>query len=538
MALESGSGATLLGPPTEAATGGYASFSNLSIDQAGGPYTLQVTSSGLSPTTVGPVSITAGTATVLAILTPPPAKVTAGSPFSISVESEDMYGNPASSFSNSVTIALSNKQAGALHGILTRTATDGVITYTGLTLDTTGSDYAIQALSVGMKAATSTAITVNPSAATTLVVSAAPPATLNAGTQFGLSFKVEDAYGNAVTGFPGTVSLSLIGANGPAALSGGATSVSATSGYANYYPLSIDTAAVGYTIQASSPGLAPVSAGPITIIGLPSTQLAVEVQPPSSIGPGAGFGFVVAAVDQYGNPDPKFNGPISIAVPAGMGFSLGGTVTVTASQGVASFQGLTLGGPTNPVSIQVSASGLAGTSTSLISLTTPTTTTTGSGAPVVTMTSVQVVKVKVKHKSTTEILIGFSGSLNAAEASNIAEYTLIQAGKKQSFTGKGTKHLPLLNAVYNAANHTVALTPKRKLPNKPIELILNGQSPSGLEDSNGNLIDGNRDGQPGGNGIAVLKGKTATITAVAVNSAAVDLVLESGILPVPSRKSR
>ena len=61
---------------------------------------------------------------------------------------------------------------------------------------------------------------------------------------------------------------------------------------------------------------------------------------------------------------------------------------------------------------------------------------------------------------------------------------------------------------------------------KAVELIVNGASASGLEDSYGRLIDGNNDGQAGGNAVAVLKGKTATITSASVNSAAVDVLLQ------------
>lgn len=55
---------------------------------------------------------------------------------------------------------------------------------------------------------------------------------------------------------------------------------------------------------------------------------------------------------------------------------------------------------------------------------------------------------------------------------------------------------------------------------------MNGQTPSGLEDSSGRLIDGNEDGQPGGDAVAVLRGKGVTITALSGGSAAVDRLVE------------
>ena len=76
------------------------------------------------------------------------------------------------------------------------------------------------------------------------------------------------------------------------------------------------------------------------------------------------------------------------------------------------------------------------------------------------MTGVDVVKNK-KHQ-VTEIILAFSGGLNAAEAANIAEYSLVEAGKKGSFTAKNAKTIKLRSAVYNSANDTVTLTPKKK----------------------------------------------------------------------------
>ena len=119
------------------------------------------------------------------------------------------------------------------------------------------------------------------------------------------------------------------------------------------------------------------------------------------------------------------------------------------------------------------------------------------------MTSVNDVKNK-KHQ-VTEIIVTFSGALNAGQATNIAEYELITAGKGGSFTAKNAKVIKLRSAAYNSANNTVTLTPKKKFSlSKATELIVNGEPPSGLEDSSGRLIDGNDDGQAGGDAVAII----------------------------------
>ncbi len=149
----------------------------------------------------------------------------------------------------------------------------------------------------------------------------------------------------------------------------------------------------------------------------------------------------------------------------------------------------------------------------------------------------EVIKLK-KRKKTTDLVISFSGGLNPALASNAGEYELVVAGKHKSFTAKNAKKLSFSSAVYSAANSTVALTPSKKnLPKKLMELVVNGEPVSGLEDTSGRLIDGNNDGQPGGNATAVIRGKSVTITSAIARSTMVDLLLEQGHLSAPRRKS-
>jgi hypothetical protein len=106
---------------------------------------------------------------------------------------------------------------------------------------------------------------------------------------------------------------------------------------------------------------------------LPSnaTQLFVRTQPPSSLTAGTSFGFVVVVEDQYGNVDPSFDGNVSVAVASGSSSTLGGTTTVTASNGIATFTGLTLTQSSTPVSLLVTSTGLTGTTTNPITVTPP-----------------------------------------------------------------------------------------------------------------------------------------------------------------------
>ena len=93
-------------------------------------------------------------------------------------------------------------------------------------------------------------------------------------------------------------------------------------------------------------------------------------------------------------------------------------------------------------------------------------------------------------------------------------YRLVIAGNQGSFTARNATVVKVSKAKYFAASSpdTVTLIPRTPfMVRKPVELTINGSSPSGLEDAEGRLIDGNQDGQPGGNAVAVLGKNGVTI---------------------------
>jgi hypothetical protein len=163
------------------------------------------------------------------------------------------------------------------------------------------------------------------------------------------------------------------------------------------------------------------------------------------------------------------------------------------------------------------------------------------------MTHVQMVFNK-KHQ-VTQILVTLSGQVNTAEAQNPSIYRLTTAGKKGSFTAKNAKVIALKSAAYNAANDTVTLTPKKPFAlTKPVQLQVNGLAPSGLQDTSHRLIDGNHDGQPGGDAVAVLArggitlGRIAPTGGMSPAAGLVDALLArdgmNDLVPRPSRKPR
>ena len=120
--------------------------------------------------------------------------------------------------------------------------------------------------------------------------------------------------------------------------------------------------------------------------------------------------------------------------------------------------------------------------------------------------SIQAVRLGKSKKRTQVIVLQFSGALNAGDAQSIGDYSIvtIPSTKKHKSTV-----VALSQATYNAAINTVRLLTRKPLVlNPPLKLTING---AGLLDSLGRPLDGNRDGQPGGNCVATLSKSGATI---------------------------
>jgi plastocyanin len=151
-----------------------------------------------------------------------------------------------------------------------------------------------------------------------------------------------------------------------------------------------------------------------------------------------------------------------------------GTATITAS----------IGGVSGSTQVAVTASALS----------TP---------PPVTVTSVQAIV--DKHHRVAEIVVQFSGPVNASEAENKGMYRLTMTGKGDSFIARNASVVKLASARYNAALDEVILKPMRRFaPASCVQVVIDGQQQRGLQDSYGRVINGNHDGQPGGDVVFII----------------------------------
>ena len=367
MAITAGTGttgATLGGAVAVAAVSGVASFSTLNINLSGTGYTLGAGAGGLTGATSAPFDIGAASATQLEYMVQPTDAV-AGSAIApaIQVLARDGFGNLATGFSGAITLVISpgTGTAGAiLSGTATISASGGVASFSTLSIDKAGTGYTLAATSGGLSGATSSAFAVAVGTADKLVFTIQPSnTTAGAAVAPAIEVTAQDAVGNIVTGFTGAVTID-IGTNPVGGVLTGTTTVSATAGVASFSNLSIAKSGTGYTLTASAGGLVGATSTAFNIVAGVATQLSYTVQP-STVAAGASItpAVEVAALDLLGNLATTFTGNVTMAIgtnPAAG--TLSGTMTVSASAGIASFSNLKIDKSGTGYTLVASSSGL------------------------------------------------------------------------------------------------------------------------------------------------------------------------------------
>jgi uncharacterized delta-60 repeat protein len=345
-------------------------MSSMTAEPDGDILTVAQASATLSGTQTTVISRFLGNSSPSAVVTQGPSSVTAGAPFSLTVEAEDSSGNLLSSYEGPITLALAVDPGGsALGGTLTVTAVDGVATFTGLTLTAVDSGYVLDVSGAGLVEGLTGGIAVTPAAASQVVITQEPPSSVTAGWTFGLLATIEDPYGNVVTNATNAVSVALANNPGGASL-GGKLTVTPNQGVADFYgELTLTKAASGYTIQVSSPGLGSSITSALTITPAAASALLI-VQDPSSVVVNAGFTLVVEVVDAYGNVVTSDNNTVTVALGNGpSGAKLGGTKSMKFVNGVATFSSLTLNKVGTGYTILISSTGLTEATTNPFNVT-------------------------------------------------------------------------------------------------------------------------------------------------------------------------
>ena len=331
LAVATGPG-SIGGTDTVAFSSGVATFSNVKFDMAGS-YSIAASDSFSPVTTSNSFTVSPAAASQVAFVQQP-STVTAGSAISpaITVDVEDPFGNIVTTDSSNVTLAI-HTGGGSIGGTSTVAASSGVATFSDVLIDTSGA-HTLGASDGVLTGAVSSAFTVNPAAASQLAF-AQQPSTVAAGSAISPSIvvDVEDQYGNIVTSNSSNVTLSIN--TGPGAI-GGTDTVAASSGVATFSNVKLNTAGA-YTLAASDGSLTGADSSSFTVNPAAASQLVVNQQP-SDVTAGSAISpsMTVDVEDQFGNILTGNTSNVTLAVHSGAG-SIGGTDTVAASAGVATF---------------------------------------------------------------------------------------------------------------------------------------------------------------------------------------------------------
>ncbi|HET9709845.1 MAG TPA: invasin domain 3-containing protein, partial [Gemmatimonadales bacterium] len=357
-----GTGYTLTQPSGPTNANGVATGSISAT--ATGAKVVSATVAGVLATQTATVTVTPAAAASLGFTVQPTA-TSAASPITpaVQVTASDAFGNRATGFAGSVTIAIgANPGGGTLTGTLTAVADTGVATFANLKIDKAAAGYTLMASSGALTQGTSLgfAITVGPAAKLAFAVQ---PSNAAAGAAItpAVQVAVQDAGGNLVATATNNITITL-GANPGGGTLAGTLTASASGGVAQFSSLNIDKTGTGYTLQATAAGLTTAVSTPFTITSGTADHLAFIVQPATAVaGVSIAPAIQVAVEDAIGNRVTSATTSVTLAILDNPnGGVLSGTATVAAVSGVATFSNLSINKSGTGYSLSAAATALTG----------------------------------------------------------------------------------------------------------------------------------------------------------------------------------
>ncbi|HET6250235.1 MAG TPA: delta-60 repeat domain-containing protein [Tepidisphaeraceae bacterium] len=220
--------------------------------------------------------------------------------------------------------------------------TNGQDPFSGLVQDSSGNFYGTDILGGTSNAGTIFEMSPIPGPASQLVFTSQPTTTVvDSPITPAVSVSVEDASGVLVNTDNSTITLSLAGNPGGAAL-GGTLSAQAVNGVATFTGLSLNEAGT-FDLEAADGSLTGAESSGFTITPLPPSQLAFSASPTGGVA-GSALGAVSVNVeDSSGSIVTDDDSTVTLAIASGpSGATLGGTLSETSINGIATFGDLSL----------------------------------------------------------------------------------------------------------------------------------------------------------------------------------------------------
>lgn len=257
-----------LGGTTSAVTNGsgLATFATLSITGVIGARTLAFASTNLTGVTSGPIAVTPGPPSRLAIATPPPATAPNDAAFlqQPAVQLTDASGNDVGQAGVVITAAIATG-GGTLGGTAAATSNaTGRATFGNLKITGTTGVRTLRFAATGFAAVESAPVTITAGAATGLALTTPPPATASSGVPLGPQpvIQLRDISGNPVS-LAGVVVVAAR-RSGSGTLSG-VTSIPTNAGGAAVFTNLTITGTGNHTVRFTSGGLTRVTSATINV---------------------------------------------------------------------------------------------------------------------------------------------------------------------------------------------------------------------------------------------------------------------------------
>ncbi len=234
-----------------------------------------------------------------------PSPINAGASGLVTITARDSYGSTAFGYRGTVHLTSSDSQASVPADYTFTAADNGVHTPTA-TLKTAGTQSLI-ATDTGTATLTGTqsGIVVSPAAPDHFTIMASVEST-QAGIPFDITAAVQDAFGNTVTNYTGTVHFR---SNDPQGLLPSHYTFTAADNGAHTFSVTLGTAGIrDITIRDKSTH---TIKGRATITVTPDPAVAFQVIAPAGAASGTPFDVSLIAVDPYGNTDTNYQGTVT-----------------------------------------------------------------------------------------------------------------------------------------------------------------------------------------------------------------------------------
>ena len=275
-----------------------------------------------------------------------PANTTAGqSMASIQVSVQNPQNQVATSDNTTqITVAFGNNAGGGtLGGTKTLTVTNGVASFTTLSVNATGAGYTLTATApaTAFAAATSSGFNITPAGASQLAF-IAQPTTVSAGATMPTAVQVEirDVLGNRAIAATDAIAIA-IGTNPSAGTLSGTKIVNAVNGIASFSGLSIDKNGTDYTLTATAGSLLAANSAAFNVSA--ATNLAFLAGGSNAVAGSALPAIQVEVRDGFGNRLTSMPTTVTLSFGANPGGgTLAGTTAITSVNGVATFSGISI----------------------------------------------------------------------------------------------------------------------------------------------------------------------------------------------------